>query len=189
MAAFIPSRRDPEVNAVALAKVREDKEREASQGYDGTWVAHPDLVPVALEVFDRVLGANPNQLSVMREDIVPNAAALLDIAATPGEVTEAGLRNDVSVGIQYIAAWLNGSGAVAIYNLMEDAATSEISRAQVWQWLRHGRFTSEQVRRGTDEEVASLGAGYERARALFDQVATGEEFVEFLTLPAYEQLG
>jgi malate synthase len=188
MAAFIPSRRDPAVNAVALERVREDKEREAAQGYDGTWVAHPDLVPVALEVFDRALGANPNQLTVMREDIVPDAAALLDVAATPGEITEAGLRNDISVGIQYIAAWLHGNGAVAIFNLMEDAATSEISRAQVWQWLRHGRFTAEHVRRATDEEMASLGGDYERARALFDAVATGEEFVEFLTLPAYDLL-
>jgi len=189
MAAFIPSRRDPEVNAVALAKVREDKEREASQGYDGTWVAHPDLVPVALEVFDRVLGARPNQLEVLREDVVPDARALLDVAATPGEVTLEGLRNNVSVGIQYLAAWLAGSGAVAIFNLMEDAATSEISRAQVWQWLRDGRFTPEQVAQVTDEELAKLGDGYEEARALFDQVATGEEFVEFLTLPAYELLG
>ncbi len=189
MAAFIPSRRDAEVNAVALAKVREDKEREASQGYDGTWVAHPDLVPVALEVFDRVLGDRPNQLDVLREDVVPDAAALLNVAATPGEVTLDGLRNNVSVGIQYLAAWLNGSGAVAIFNLMEDAATSEISRAQVWQWLRDGRFTPEQVAQVTDEELAKLGDGYEQARELFDRVATGEEFVEFLTLPAYELLG
>ena len=188
MAAFIPSRRDPAVNAVALERVREDKEREASQGYDGTWVAHPDLVPVALEVFDRVLGERPNQLEVMREDVVPDAAALLDVAATPGEITEDGLRNDISVGIQYIAAWLDGNGAVAIFNLMEDAATSEISRAQVWQWLEHGRFTREDVERITDEEMAKLGDGYEQARELFDRVATGEEFVEFLTLPAYEQL-
>ena len=188
MAAFIPSRRDPAVNAVALEKVHEDKEREAGQGYDGTWVAHPDLVPTALEVFDRVLGERPNQLEVAREDIVPDAAALLDVAATPGEITEAGLHNDISVGIQYIAAWLRGSGAVAIFNLMEDAATSEISRAQVWQWLRHGRFTAEQVRQATDAEMASLGGDYERARALFDAVATGAEFVEFLTLPAYDLL-
>jgi malate synthase len=188
MAAFIPSRRDAEVNAVALARVREDKEREAAQGYDGTWVAHPDLVPVALEVFDRVLGERPNQLEVLREDVTPDAAALLDIASTPGEVTLDGLRNNISVGIQYIAAWLNGSGAVAIFNLMEDAATSEISRAQVWQWLHDGRFTREQVAAVTDEEVAKLGDGYERARELFDAVATGDQFVEFLTLPAYEQL-
>jgi len=188
MAAFIPNRRDAEVNATALAKVREDKEREASQGYDGTWVAHPDLVPIALEVFDRVLGTRPNQLDVLREDIVPDAPALLDIAATPGEVTEDGLRNDVSVGIQYIQAWLNGSGAVAINNLMEDAATSEISRAQVWQWLRHERFTPEQVRRVIDEESAKLGPGYEQARDLFETVATGDRFIEFLTLSAYDVL-
>ena len=189
MAAFIPSRRDAEVNATALARVREDKEREASQGYDGTWVAHPDLVPVALEVFDRVLGERPNQLEVRREDVVADAGALLDIASTPGEVTEDGLRNDISVGIQYLAAWLNGSGAVAIYNLMEDAATSEISRAQVWQWVHHGRFSAADVARVTDEEMAKLGPGYQQARELFDQVATGEDFTEFLTLPAYELLG
>jgi malate synthase len=188
MSAFIPSRRDPEVNAVALARVREDKEREAAQGYDGTWVAHPDLVPVALEVFDRALGERPNQLDVLRADVVPDAAALLDVAATPGEITADGLRNDVSVAIQYIAAWLRGSGAVAIYNLMEDAATSEICRAQVWQWLHHDRFTEEQVRQVTDEEADRLGDDYARARELFDSVATGDDFVEFLTLPAYELL-
>jgi malate synthase len=188
MAAFIPSRRDPEVNAVALAKVREDKEREASQGYDGTWVAHPDLVPVALEVFDRVLGDKPNQLDVLREDVEVTATDLLDVAATPGEITEEGLRNDVSVGIQYLAAWLRGTGAVAIFNLMEDAATSEISRSQVWQWLHHGKVKREDVQRITDEEVAKLGDGYEEARGLFEQVATGDDFVEFLTLPAYEHL-
>jgi malate synthase len=188
MAAFIPSRRDPDVNAVALARVREDKEREASQGYDGTWVAHPDLVPVALEVFDRVLGDRPNQLDVLREDVAASASDLLNVAATPGEITEDGLRNDISVGIQYLAAWLQGSGAVAIFNLMEDAATSEISRSQVWQWLHHGKVSPEDVRRVTDEEVGKLGPGYEEARALFDQVAAGDEFVEFLTLPAYEHL-
>ena len=188
MAAFIPSRRDAEVNAVALARVREDKEREAGQGYDGTWVAHPDLVPVALEVFDRVLGDRPNQLDVRRDDVTPDAAALLDVAATPGEVTEEGLRNDISVGIQYLAAWLRGSGAVAIYNLMEDAATSEISRAQVSQWIAHGRFTREHVAEVTDQEMATLGPDYEQARELFDQVALGDQFVEFLTLPAYELL-
>jgi malate synthase len=188
MAAFIPSRRDPEVNAVALAKVREDKEREAGQGYDGTWVAHPDLVPVAMEVFDRVLGDRPNQLEVRREDVRVGAADLLNVAATPGEITEDGLRNDVSVGIQYLAAWLRGSGAVAIFNLMEDAATSEISRSQVWQWLHHGKVSPDDVRRITDEELAKLGDDYEEARELFDEVAVGDEFVEFLTLPAYEHL-
>jgi malate synthase len=188
MAAFIPSRRDAEVNAVALAKVREDKEREAGQGYDGTWVAHPDLVPVAMEIFDRVLGDRPNQLDVLREDVDVDAADLLNVAATPGEITEDGLRNDISVGIQYLAAWLQGAGAVAIFNLMEDAATSEISRSQVWQWLHHGKVTPADVARITDEEVAKLGDGYDEARQLFEQVATGDEFIEFLTLPAYARL-
>jgi len=192
MAAFIPSRRDPEVNALALAKVREDKEREAAQGFDGTWVARPDLVPVALEVFDGVLGERPNQVDRQRGDVVASAGALLDVVSTPGEVTEEGLRNNVSVGIQYLAAWLRGSGAVAIFNLMEDAATSEISRSQVWQWLRHGRVERADVERVLDEETAKLGTGYEEARELFEQVALpsdgGNEFVEFLTLPAYERL-
>jgi malate synthase len=188
MAAFIPSRRDPEVNAIALAKVREDKEREAGQGFDGTWVAHPDLVPVATEVFDRILGDRPNQVARQRDDVVADPAALLDVASTPGEITEEGLRNNISVGIQYLAAWLRGSGAVAIFNLMEDAATSEISRSQVWQWLRHGRVERAQVERLLEEETAKLGDGYDEARALFEQVALGEEFVEFLTLPAYERL-
>jgi len=188
MAAFIPSRRDPEVNAVALAKVREDKEREAGQGFDGTWVAHPDLVPLATEIFDGVLGQRPNQLERQREDVIADAATLLDVAATPGEITEEGLRNNVSVGIQYLAAWLRGSGAVAIFNLMEDAATSEISRSQVWQWLRHGEVEREDVRRAIAEETARLGEGFGEARELFEQVALGDEFVEFLTLPAYERL-
>src|SRR5688572_2364414 len=192
MAAFIPSRRDPEVNEVALGKVREDKEREAGQGFDGTWVAHPDLVPVAMEVFDRVLGERPNQLERQRPDVSSSATDLLDVASTPGEITEEGLRNNVSVGIQYLAAWLRGSGAVAIFNLMEDAATSEISRSQVWQWLRHGRVSLPEVALAIEEEVAKLGDGYDEARALFEQVALpgaqGDEFVEFLTLPAYERL-
>jgi malate synthase len=188
MAAFIPSRRDPEVNRTALAKVREDKEREAAQGYDGTWVAHPDLVPVAMEVFDRVLGERPNQLDVQRPEIGADAQALLNVAATPGEVSEEGLRNNISVAIQYIQAWLEGHGAVAIYNLMEDAATSEISRAQVWQWIDHGRFTREHVKDVTDQEMQALGDGYQQARELFDKVATGERFEDFLTLTAYEQL-
>jgi malate synthase len=188
MAAFIPSRRDPEVNEVALAKVREDKEREAGQGFDGTWVAHPDLVHVAMEIFDRVLGERPNQVERQRDDITASAEALLDVAGTPGEITEDGLRNNISVGIQYLAAWLQGSGAVAIFNLMEDAATSEISRSQVWQWLRHGEVERADVERVLDEEVAKLDGDYAEARALFEQVALGEEFVEFLTLPAYEHI-
>ncbi len=188
MAAFIPSRRDAEVNAVALAKVREDKEREASQGFDGTWVAHPDLVPVAKEAFDRVLGDRPNQIDRQRDDLTVGAADLLNVAATPGEITEEGLRNNVAVGIQYLAAWLRGSGAVAIYNLMEDAATAEISRSQIWQWLHHGRISHEDVERITDEEIAKLGDGYDEARELFDEVATRDDYVEFLTVPAYAHI-
>jgi malate synthase len=188
MAAFIPSRRDPEVNRIALEKVREDKEREASQGFDGTWVAHPDLVPVAARAFDAVLGERPNQIERRRDDVSVSAADLLDVASTPGDVTETGLRSNVSVGIQYLAAWLSGNGAAAIDNLMEDAATAEISRSQIWQWLRHGHVTIDDVRRVTEEESERLGPDYAEARALFDEVATREEYVEFLTLPAYEQL-
>jgi malate synthase len=188
MAAFIPSRRDAAVNEIALAKVREDKEREASQGFDGTWVAHPDLVPTAYEAFDAVLGDRPNQIDRRRDDVTVTAADLLDVAATPGEATEDGLRNNVSVGIQYLAAWLHGSGAVAINNLMEDAATAEISRSQIWQWLHHDRFSADDVRRITGEEMGSLGPGYDEARTIFESIATRPDYVEFLTLPAYDQL-
>jgi len=188
MAAFIPSRRDAEVNAAALAKVREDKEREAGQGFDGTWVAHPDLVPVAMEIFDRVLGERPNQVERQRDDVASTAADLLNVAATPGEITLEGLHNNVSVAIQYLAAWLQGSGAVAIFNLMEDAATSEISRSQVWQWLAHGKVARADVAAAIEEELAKLDGDYDEARELFEQVALGEEFVEFLTLPAYERI-
>jgi len=188
MAAFIPSRRDPEVNAIALEKVREDKNREASQGFDGTWVAHPDLVPVALESFDRVLGARPNQIDRQRDDVEVGASELLDVRSTPGDVTEEGLRSNVSVGIQYLAAWLRGSGAVAINNLMEDAATAEISRSQIWQWLQHDRFADDDVRRIVDEEIEKLGDDYDEARALFERIATERDYVEFLTLPAYDRL-
>jgi malate synthase len=141
-----------------------------------------------MEAFDRVLNDRPNQIERQRDDVSVGAAALLDVAATPGAVTEEGLRNNVSVGIQYLAAWLQGSGAVAINNLMEDAATAEISRSQIWQWLRHGRVSDEDVRRITEDEVASLGEGYEEARALFERIATEPEYVEFLTLPAYDRL-
>jgi malate synthase len=188
MAAFIPSRRDAEVNAIALAKVTEDKEREASQGFDGTWVAHPDLVPTAMTAFDAVLGDRPNQIDRKRDDVHVTAADLLNVAATPGDVTEAGLRNNVSVGIQYLAAWLQGSGAVAINNLMEDAATAEISRSQIWQWLHHGRISADDVERVTADEIGSLGNGYDEARTIFESIATRPDFVEFLTLPAYDRL-
>jgi malate synthase len=188
MAAFIPSRRDPEVNELALARVQEDKQREAGDGFDGTWVAHPDLVPTAYETFDAVLGDRPNQIDRQRDDVSVSAADLLNVAATPGEATEDGLRNNVSVGIQYLAAWLQGSGAVAINNLMEDAATAEISRSQIWQWLHHGRFAADDVLRITDEEMQKLGPGYDAARAIFESIATRPDYVEFLTLPAYDRL-
>jgi malate synthase len=183
MAAFIPSRKDPDVNRVALAKVREDKERESRDGFDGTWVAHPDLVPVATECFDAVLGERPNQVDRQREDVTPDEAALLSIPDTPGGVTEQGLRTNVSVGIRYLDAWLHGVGAAAIDNLMEDAATAEISRSQVWQWVRAGIFEPERVR----QEAAAVDAG-EEARELFLELALAPELVEFLTLPAYTRL-
>ena len=188
MAAFIPSRRDAEVNEVALRKVQEDKLREAGDGFDGTWVAHPDLVPVAMAVFDETLGERPNQIGRQRDDVFVAAEELLNVAATPGEVTEDGIRLNVSVGIQYIASWLNGVGAAAINNLMEDAATAEISRSQIWQWIRHARVTRERVLELEREELEKLGSGYESAAQIFDEVALADEFTEFLTLPAYEAL-
>ncbi|HZS25336.1 MAG TPA: malate synthase A [Gaiellaceae bacterium] len=178
MAAFIPSRKDPDVNRVALAKVREDKERESSQGFDGTWVAHPDLVPVATACFDRA-----NQLDVRRDDVVPDAAALLSIPETPGEITPQGLHTNVSVGIRYLDSWLHGVGAAAIDNLMEDAATAEISRSQVWQWVRTGHVTADDVRR----EAAGVEAGGE-AKELFLGLALAEQLEDFLTLSAYTRL-
>jgi malate synthase len=190
MAAFIPSRRDAELNERALAKVREDKRREAGDGFDGTWVAHPDLVPVALAEFER-----PNQLDRRREEVLVSEAQLLDVASTSGEVTDEGLCNNVAVALRYLTAWLGGTGAVAIFNLMEDVATAEIARSQVWQWVRHGRFEREDVERAIDEEVerfrGELGEGDWRvadAREIFEQVALGERFVEFLTLPGYDYL-
>jgi malate synthase len=188
MAAFIPSRRDLAVNEIALSKVREDKLREAGDGFDGTWVAHPDLVSVAMGVFDDVLGERPNQVDRQRDDVSVAAGDLLDVAATPGEVTEEGVRLNISVGIQYIASWLNGVGAAAINNLMEDAATAEISRSQIWQWIRHGRVSRERVLELQREELDKLGPGYEAAAEVFAEVALAEEFAEFLTLPAYERL-
>jgi malate synthase len=199
MAAFIPSRRDPEVNARALAQVRADKEREAGDGFDGSWVAHPDLVPICLEVFDRVLGERPNQLDRRRPDVHVTRDQLLDFAATPGSVTEAGLRTNVSVALQYLAAWLAGSGAVAINNLMEDAATAEISRSQIWQWVHYGVqldtgevASSELVERILLEELTALVGDdpsrkdqLQQAAHLFGDVALSPEFADFLTIPAY----
>jgi malate synthase len=196
MAAFIPSRRDPAVNTVALERVHADKTREAGDGFDGSWVAHPDLVPVCRAVFDGVLGERPNQLDRLREDVSVTAADLLAVGATPGQRTEAGLRSAVSVGVQYLAAWLQGTGAVAINNLMEDAATAEISRSQVWQWLHNDvtlddtgeQVTKELVERIADEELAKLDGDLAAARALFMEVAVADDFVDFLTIPAYERM-
>jgi malate synthase len=190
MAAFIPSRRDPEVNAIALARVREDKLRESGDGFDGTWVAHPDLVPVATEVFDAVLEERPHQLERLREDVQVAASDLLDVAATPGDVSDEGVRANVSVGVRYLASWLSGVGAAAIDNLMEDAATAEISRSQIWQWVRHGRAAREEVVRTMDDVVGGLPPDpvVAEARALFERVALGDGFEEFLTLPAYDRL-
>ena len=202
MAAFVPSRRDPAVNAAALAKVREDKLRESGDGFDGTWVAHPDLVPVAAEVFDSVLGARPNQKERLREDVRADAAALLDLRVPGGKVTEGGVRNNVNVALQYLDAWLRGSGAVAIHNLMEDTATAEISRAQLWQWIRHGSaldgggtVDADHYRRVRDEEVAALrgaaaasGSRLDDAARLLDELVLGEEFADFLTISGYRYL-
>ncbi len=202
MSAFIPNRRDPEVTERALAQVRADKEREAGQGYDGTWVAHPDLVPVARAVFDEALGERSDQRHRLREDVRVTAAELLDVASAgggePGAVTDAGLRGNVSVGLRYLEAWLRGSGAVAIDNLMEDAATAEISRSQIWQWTHQGVVTAEgaAVTRGHVTEVlrdviGSLprfeGDRYDDAADLFEQVALADEYPTFLTVPAYTQ--
>jgi malate synthase len=205
MAALIPSRTDADANARAVDAVRADKEREAGDGFDGTWVAHPDVVGVAREAFDAVLGDRPNQIDRRRDDVHVTAAQLLDAGATPGAITEAGLRNDVAVGFQYLSFWLGGRGAAGIDNLMEDAATAEISRSQLWQWVRHGArledgrvVTRELVRHVLDEEMARIRAEVgddvwakgrpDDTRALFERVALADDFPEFLTLPAYELL-
>ncbi len=204
MAAFIPSRRDPEVNETALAKVRDDKTREAGDGFDGSWVAHPDLVPICKEVFDGVLGDEPNQLGRQRPEVTVSAADLLAISQTPGQITETGLRNNISVALQYLATWLGGNGAVAIFNLMEDAATAEISRSQIWQWVHNDVIlddgplvTKDLVERMIDEELVKIrelsgdsfdAARYGQAVALFTDVALADSFADFLTLPAYERM-
>ena len=197
MSAFIPNRREPEVTANALARVREDKEREAGDGFDGTWVAHPDLVPVAGAVFDRVLGDRPHQKDAPGDRDVP-AGALLDVAVPGGRVTEAGVRQDVSVALRYLDAWLQGNGAAAIDNLMEDTATAEISRSQLWQWRRHATllddgapFTADRYRRIRDEELVRIGARAGRvadAAALLDDLVLADHLAEFLTLEAYGHL-
>ncbi|MDQ0661665.1 malate synthase [Arthrobacter ulcerisalmonis] len=196
MAAAVPNRKDPEANANALEKVRADKTREANDGFDGSWVAHPDLVPVCREVFDGVLGDKRNQLDRLREDVTPDDRALIDVAATQGTITEQGIRNNIEVGIRYIESWLRGNGAVAIHNLMEDAATAEISRSQLWQWIFARAITDqgeiishEWVEELLDEEFARLerfdGDRFEDARDIFEEVTLSREFPSFLTLPAY----
>jgi malate synthase len=203
MAPQIPIKNDPKANEEALAKVRADKEREAGDGHDGTWVAHPGLVPIAMEVFDRLM-PTPNQLHKTLADVEVSAKDLL--AIPQGSITEAGLRSNVSVSIQYMAAWLNGLGCVPINNLMEDAATAEISRAQIWQWIKHpggkledGRkVTAELFRAITREELDKLKAQvgdqayvsgkYEHAAELIDKITTGPDFETFITLPAYQEI-
>jgi malate synthase len=196
MAAFIPSRRDEEVNRVALDRVREDKEREARQGFDGTWVAHPDLVPVAKEIFDRVLGDRPNQKTVLRDDVAVTSEDLLDFRIEGGRITEEGLRANISIALQYLDSWLQGQGAAAIRNLMEDAATAEISRAQLWQWIHHDaalddgrKVTPELYREMRDQELEALGGRGEgrmgEAVEILDGLVLSREFVPFLTSEAY----
>jgi malate synthase len=198
MAAFIPSRRDPAVNATAMAKVRDDKERESGDGFDGTWVAHPDLVPLATEIFDAVLGDRPNQKDRLRDDVAVTAQQLRDLRVEGGTITDAGYRANVSIALQYLDAWLGGNGAAAINNLMEDAATAEISRSQLWQWrtsgarLDDGREASADLYRAVrDEEVTGLGAGAGHLGAaadLLDRLVLDDEFADFLTQRAYSLL-
>jgi malate synthase len=199
MSAFIPSRRDPEFNEFAFAKVREDKQREANAGFDGTWVAHPGLVEAAQAEFDAVLGHKPNQTDRQRIEVEVTAADLLKTTIEGSSVTENGLRTNISVAIQYIDSWLRGIGAAAINNLMEDAATAEISRAQIWQWIRHGvrtgdgaPITVERYRTIRDEVLAKLGKPkgnrLKEAAGILDQLIESEEFIPFLTIPAYDVL-
>jgi len=205
MAAFIPSRRDPDVNRVALAKVKEDKDREAGDGFDGTWVAHPDLVPTATEAFDKVLGDRPNQLDRQRPEVSVTAGQLIDVKVPGGTTTENGLRLNVSVGIQYIESWMRGVGAAAINNLMEDVATAEISRSQVWQWVRHSsrlaegpRVSADLVRELADDEMTRLReqygeevwskARFDDARKVFEEVALSRDFHPFLTQVAQKYI-
>jgi malate synthase len=202
MAAQIPIKNDPQANEAALDKVRQDKLREVKAGHDGTWVAHPGLVPVAKDIFDNGF-STPNQLNVLREDVRIGQRELL--AVHEGAITEQGLRHNIDVGIQYLEAWLGGLGCVPLYNLMEDAATAEICRAQVWQWLRHGarlqdgrQVTEAFVRTAISEQVDAMrnriGAEkfdrghYQQAAGILEPLILNRDFVEFLTLPAYERL-
>lgn len=197
MSAFIPSK-DEEANKKAYDQVTNDKSREAGDGFDGSWVAHPGMVETCKEAFTKVLGERPNQIDKKREDVSVSATDLLSVKDTPGQITEGGLRTNISVGIQYVQSWLNGNGAAAINGLMEDAATAEISRSQVWQWVKEGvklddsgeQITKDFVQKLIDEETAKLsGDNLEQATKLFTEMALDEEYHDFLTLPAYELLG
>ncbi|MBO1269239.1 malate synthase A [Arthrobacter cavernae] len=196
MAAAVPNRKDEAANTASFEKVRADKTREANDGFDGSWVAHPDLVPVCREVFSGVLGERPNQLDRSREDVTPDDRALIDVASTEGTITETGIRLNIEVGIRYIESWLRGNGAVAIHNLMEDAATAEISRSQIWQWIYSHAITEqgdvitrEWVEDMLDEEFARLerfdGDRFADAKSIFEEVTLAEDFPTFLTIPAY----
>jgi len=203
MAAQIPIKNDPKANEEALSRVRADKRREATDGHDGTWVAHPGLVPIAMEEFDAVM-KTPNQIDKKREDVHATAADLLKVPE--GTITEGGLRNNISVGVQYLESWLRGTGCVPIFNLMEDAATVEIARSQIWQWIHHpkgvlddGRkVTIELFRQLMSEELEKIKVGigeqafaarkFETASKILDEIVTSDQFVEFLTLPAYKYL-
>jgi malate synthase len=202
---LIPSKTDPVANEKALAGVRADKLRDAGDGFDGGWVAHPGLVATAMEEFDKVLGAKPNQYDKQRPDVNVTAADLLNFAPE-APITEAGLRMNINVGIQYLGAWLGGNGCVPVHGLMEDAATAEISRSQVWQWIRSPKGTLDDGRKVDAAMVNTMipqeldairkekgdavfnGTPYAEAAKMFGPMCTGDEFVEFLTLPAYERI-
>ncbi|MWA14516.1 malate synthase A [Streptomyces sp. BA2] len=205
MAAFIPSRKDAEVNKVAFEKVKNDKDREAGDGFDGSWVAHPDLVPIAMKSFDAVLGEKPNQKDRLREDVQVAPGDLIAVDSLDAKPTYDGLVNAVQVGIRYIEAWLRGLGAVAIFNLMEDAATAEISRSQIWQWINAGvvfengqTATADLAREVAAAELDAIRAEigdeafesgkWQQAHDLLLQVSLDADYADFLTLPAYEQL-
>ena len=205
MSALIPIKNDPEANEKALAGVRADKTRDATDGYDGGWIAHPGLVQIAMEEFKRVLGPKPNQISKQRPDVNASPADLLNFQPEQ-PITEAGLRANIDVGIQYLGSWLAGNGCVPIHNLMEDAATAEISRSQVWQWIRSPKGKLDDGRKVTAEMVRSMipqvldairkehgdvnfnRIPYTQAAQIFEQMSTAENFAEFLTLPLYEKL-